>query len=349
MTASPMIASASSRRAEATVGPSRSRSPIAANRASIRSIALRTGAAVGAAFRRAFAVPKRIARRACGDATSERPAVRARPQAATWPSNGAPRTTDSRIACATSAPETQANSTSSSGRRRWSSRTTCSGSRRKGLRNPADRSVVAAALAPTRVIAVSADPRNALAISAEPSRSAPAAPTTVAAVFIASAARDRKNCRRPSRRASSGSAGPPPRGATVPGSGAGRRSSVKDPPPPRPASVRDDRGDRVAGEPVAALEEPELDEERQSDDLALESLDQLHRPVDGPTRCEQVVHDEDLLARLDRVAVDLQRVGSVFERVLDADGLRRQLAELAYGYEAGAQLVGHRGREDEAA
>src|SRR5450759_1141419 len=328
MTASPMIASASSRRAEATVGPSRSRSPIAANRASIRSIALRTGAAVGAAFRRAFAVPKRIARRACGDATSERPAVRARPQAATWPSNGAPRTTDSR--------------------------TTCSGSRRKGLRNPADRSVVAAALAPTRVIAVSADPRNALAISAEPSRSAPAAPTTVAAVFIASAARDRKNCRRPSRRASSGSAGPPPRGATVPvaivpGSGAGRRSAVKDPPPPRPASVRDDRGDRVAGEPVAALEEPELDEERQSDDLALESLDQLHRPVDGPTRCEQVVHDEDLLARLDRVAVDLQRVGSVFERVLDADGLRRQLAQLAYGYEAGAQLVGHRGREDEAA
>src|SRR5664280_410232 len=342
MTASPMIASASSRRAEATVGPSRSRSPIAANRASIRSIALRTGAAVGAAFRRAFAVPKRIARRACGDATSERPAVRASPHAATWPSSGAPRTTDSRIACATSAPETQATSTSSSGRRRWSSRTTCSGSRRKGLRNPVNRSVVAAALAPTGAIAVSADPRSALAISAEPSRSAPAAPMTVAAVFIASAAKDRKNCRRPSRRASSGST-PTASGATVTGAvslGAGRRSSVKDPPPPRSDSVGDDRGDRVAGEPVAALEEPELDEEGQSDNLALESLDQLHRPIDGPARCEQIVHDKDLLARLDRVAVDLQGVGSVLERVLDADGLRRQLAKLAYGYQAGTQLVG---------
>ena len=52
---------------------------------------------------------------------------------------------------------------------------------------------------------------------------------------------------------------------------------------------------------------------------------------------------------LDRVAMDLEGVRAVLERVLDRDRLGRQLAQLADRHEAGAQLVGHRGAEDEAA
>ena len=52
---------------------------------------------------------------------------------------------------------------------------------------------------------------------------------------------------------------------------------------------------------------------------------------------------------LDRVAVDLERVRAVLERVLDGDRLGRQLAQLAHRHEAGVELVGHRGAEDEAA
>ena len=72
---------------------------------------------------------------------------------------------------------------------------------------------------------------------AEVSRRALAVPTTAAAVFTASAAKERKNCRRARRFASSGSAGPAfatSVGADAAGSDAGRRSSVTDRPRPGP-------------------------------------------------------------------------------------------------------------------
>ena len=188
---------------------------------------------MGAAFRRAFAVPNRIERRAEGDASMERLAVRAIPQAATWPRSGAPRTTESRIAWATSDPVRQSTSDSSSGRRRWSSRTTRSGSKRNALRKAAVVPPAGRAPAPAGEPVASAVPRIALAISTEPSRSAPAAPTTVAAVFIASAANDRKNRRRARRRSSSGSTGPASRAAAGPGAAepeAARSSPLTTPP-----------------------------------------------------------------------------------------------------------------------
>src|SRR5204862_1270742 len=114
-------------------------------------------------------------------------------------------------------------------------------------------------------------------------------------------------------------------------------------------SVLDDAGHASAVEPVAALQEVELDEEREPDDLALEALDELDRALDGAAGGEEVVDDEDLLAGLDGVAVDLERVRAVLERVLDRDRLGRQLAELPDRDQARIQLVGHRGAEDEAA
>ena len=60
-------------------------------------------------------------------------------------------------------------------------------------------------------------------------------------------------------------------------------------------SVLDDAGDPTSLEPVAALEELELDEEREADDLALEPLDQLDRALDRAAGREQVVDDQDLL------------------------------------------------------
>ena len=62
-------------------------------------------------------------------------------------------------------------------------------------------------------------------------------------------------------------------------------------------SVLDDAGHAPALESVATLQEFELDQEGEADDLALESLDELDRPVDGAAGGEQVVDDQDLLAR----------------------------------------------------
>src|SRR5262249_52527055 len=93
-------------------------------------------------------------------------------------------------------------------------------------------------------------------------------------------------------------------------------------------SVLDDAGDAAAVEPVAALQEVQLDEEREADDVALQALDELDRALHRAAGGQEVVDDQDLLAGLDRVAVDLERVRPVFEGVLDGDRLRRQLAEL---------------------
>ena len=72
-------------------------------------------------------------------------------------------------------------------------------------------------------------------------------------------------------------------------------------------------------------------------------------PAHGAAGREQVVDDEDPLAGLDGVAVDLEGVGAVLERVLDGQRLGRQLAQLADRHEARVQLVRHRRREDEPA
>src|SRR4051812_50038932 len=114
-------------------------------------------------------------------------------------------------------------------------------------------------------------------------------------------------------------------------------------------SVLDDARGAAAVEPVAALQELQLDEEGEAHDLALESLDELDRAMDGPACREEIVHDQHLLAWGDRVSVDLECVRAVLEGVFDGDGLRRQLAQLADRDESGIELIGHRGAEDEAA
>src|SRR6185437_5272504 len=71
----------------------------------------------------------------------------------------------------------------------------------------------------------------------------------------------------------------------------------------------------------AALEEVEFDGEAQACDLAAELADQLdgglHRAAGG----EQVIDDDDALAGLNGVEMDLERVAAVLEVVGHACGL----------------------------
>src|SRR4051812_46574420 len=89
-----------------------------------------------------------------------------------------------------------------------------------------------------------------------------------------------------------------------------------------------------------AVEEVELDEKAKPDDVAAEPLDKLDSRADGAAGREQVIDDQDALPRLDRVTVNLQRRGSVLQRVVDVDRLRRQLADLSYRDEPHFQLQG---------
>jgi hypothetical protein len=107
--------------------------------------------------------------------------------------------------------------------------------------------------------------------------------------------------------------------------------------------------DVVLGEFGAAFEEVELDGEGEAGDLSAELLDELDGGLHGAAGGEQVVDQDDALAGLDGVEVDLQRIRAVLQVVADAGNGRGQLLGLAHGDEAGVEAVGQRGAEDEAA
>src|SRR5215204_4536794 len=114
-------------------------------------------------------------------------------------------------------------------------------------------------------------------------------------------------------------------------------------------SVPDEAEELVALDPLPAFEELELDQGGDADDLAPQALDQAGRGPGGAAGGEHVVDDQDPLAGDHGVGVQLQGGGAVLERVLLGLDLVGQLAGLADGEEAGPEVVGHRGGQDEAA
>src|SRR4030081_2134675 len=114
-------------------------------------------------------------------------------------------------------------------------------------------------------------------------------------------------------------------------------------------SVLDERGDVIARELVATFERCELYQERKPDDLALQLLHELDGARNRATGGEEIVDDEHTSSRLDRILVHLEGRRAVLEVVLHADHVGWQLAKLADRHEPDAELVGDRGREDEAA
>src|SRR5947208_3990532 len=116
----------------------------------------------------------------------------------------------------------------------------------------------------------------------------------------------------------------------------------------RAGLVLDQRCDFVTRELVAAFERGQLDQECETDDLALELFHELDGPGHRAPSCEEIVDDQDASARLDRVLVHLERRRTVFQVVLDADDIAGELSELAHWDKPDAELVGDRGREDKA-
>ena len=69
----------------------------------------------------------------------------------------------------------------------------------------------------------------------------------------------------------------------------------------------------------------------------------------GAAGGEQVVADDDAVAGSDGVFVEFERVGAVFEGVGDGARFCGEFFRLSNGDETGAESIGERGREDEAA
>ena len=73
------------------------------------------------------------------------------------------------------------------------------------------------------------------------------------------------------------------------------------------------------------------------------------RGAGGSASGDEVVDQHDALAFPDGIGMYLEPVGAVFERVIDADGFRRQFAGLAHGDEPDPERDRHRRAEDEPA
>lgn len=116
----------------------------------------------------------------------------------------------------------------------------------------------------------------------------------------------------------------------------------------RSSGVVDQRFDAVVAELFAAIKESELDEERDGDDLGVESIEELDRSGGGASGGEEVIDQQDFFAGMDGVFVDFDDVFAIFERVGKPTGVPWQLALLADRDESGTEAVGHGGRENEA-
>ena len=108
--------------------------------------------------------------------------------------------------------------------------------------------------------------------------------------------------------------------------------------------LTDDLDVREALSPAQVLK---LDQDLDAHHLAAELPDQTDRGRGGTAGRKYIIDDQHLLARFDRVRVDLKLVGSVLELVRLTDRLPRQLSGLADRNEAGVELDRNRRAGDE--
>ncbi len=95
------------------------------------------------------------------------------------------------------------------------------------------------------------------------------------------------------------------------------------------------------------MQEIELDEKAQRFDFAADFLDEIGNAARGATGGEDVIHDDDALAGLDRIRMHLQPISSIFELIGNLHGVRGEFPRLQNGNLAFAELVREGRREDE--
>jgi len=107
--------------------------------------------------------------------------------------------------------------------------------------------------------------------------------------------------------------------------------------------------DVVILEAIATFEEIEFHGEREAGNFSAELLHEFYGCFHGAAGGEEVVDEDDALAGLNCVIVNLEGVGAIFEVVGDTGDGSGELARLAHGDESGVEAVGEGGAEDESA
>src|SRR5215471_7345996 len=107
--------------------------------------------------------------------------------------------------------------------------------------------------------------------------------------------------------------------------------------------------DRLALQTLTPAQADQLDKKRERVHPAAESRDQVKRRFGRPPGREQIIDAKHMLSLGHGIVVNLERVGAVLEIVRRADCFRRQLPDLPDWREPGADAIGDRRADDEAA
>src|SRR5580698_1848273 len=114
--------------------------------------------------------------------------------------------------------------------------------------------------------------------------------------------------------------------------------------------LKNDQGPhREAFEPFASMEKTQLDQERDLQNLRSQALEQIGGGSGRPASGQEIIHQDYAAAGFDRVGVDGDGVGTVFQIVALLVSAERQLSFLAHRNESALELVSRRRREDKAA
>src|SRR3569833_2666809 len=109
------------------------------------------------------------------------------------------------------------------------------------------------------------------------------------------------------------------------------------------------RANAVLAQHVNAAQIRQVDDERRTRHETARAADELCRGLRGAARGDQIVDDQDALAWLYRIFVDLDDVDAILQCILLTDRLPGQLALLADWNEPAAQTVGDGAANDETA
>src|SRR5713226_8594747 len=102
-------------------------------------------------------------------------------------------------------------------------------------------------------------------------------------------------------------------------------------------SVHELADDFDAGQALAPAQLRQLDQDLHADDLPAELAHELDGGGRGAAGRKNIIHDQDLVTRRDRVLVDVELIGPVLELVRMAEHSPGQLARLADRDEAGVK------------
>ncbi|MFT6180955.1 MAG: hypothetical protein ACJAQT_001925 [Akkermansiaceae bacterium] len=102
-------------------------------------------------------------------------------------------------------------------------------------------------------------------------------------------------------------------------------------------------------EGIAALEVGEFDEKGHANDIGIEGFEQLDGGGSGASGGEEIVHEEDFLARFYGVGVDFDDVFAVFETISHLVSGPRELSFFTNGNEARVEVLSDSSGKDETA